>query len=109
MRIVTLAERKAKEADRRRRAVADLRGVLADYARREGGRFLLFGSAARGTMRYDSDVDILVDFPDERERAAWRFAEQACWDRDLDVDIMPYGWCKPDFLAHVAPDLQVLG
>lgn len=108
MRSVTLTERKATEADQRRRPVADLRGVLADYARAQGGRFLLFGSAARGTMRYDSGVDILVDFADEGLHAAWAFAEYACWDRKLDPDIMPYGWCKPGFLARVHDDLVVL-
>jgi hypothetical protein len=50
--IVTLAERKAAEAERRRRAVEALRPVLAAYARVHGGRFLLFGSAARGQMRF---------------------------------------------------------
>lgn len=62
-RIVTLAERKAAEAERRRLAVAALRPAFAAYARAHGDRFLLFGSAARNEMRYDSDVDILLDFP----------------------------------------------
>jgi predicted nucleotidyltransferase len=62
--IVTLSERKAAEAARRRDAVSALVPVLAEYARTHGGRFLLFGSAARGTMKYHSDVDILMDFPD---------------------------------------------
>ncbi|MBS0644525.1 MAG: nucleotidyltransferase domain-containing protein [Acetobacteraceae bacterium] len=108
MQIVTLTERKAAEADRKRHAVEELRAVLTEYARTHGGRFLLFGSAARNTMRFDSDVDILVDFPDDTERAAWGFAEWACWDRKLEPDIMPFGWCKPKFLAHIEPDLQVL-
>src|SRR5580700_11265611 len=72
-RIVTVAERKAAEAMRRQRAVADLRRVLDAYARGHGGRFLLFGSAARGQMRYDGDVDILVEFPPDRQGAAWNF------------------------------------
>ena len=76
MRIVTLKERKANEAERRQRAVEDLRVALAEYARAHGGRFLLFGSAARGTMRYDSDVDILVDFRGEELDDAWAFAER---------------------------------
>ena len=109
MQIVTLAERKAAEAERKRRAVGEVRTVLTDYARAHGGRFLLFGSAARGTMRFDSDVDILVDFPDETLDDAWSFAEYACWDRKLDPDIMPYGWCRKPFLEHIAPDLEVLG
>ena len=108
MRIVTLAERKAAEAARKQSAVAELRAVLAAYARAHGGRFLLFGSAARDTLRFDSDVDILVDFPEPARHDASSFAENACWDRNLDPDIMPYGWCKPKFLAHIEPDVQVL-
>ena len=37
-RIVTLSERKAAEAERRRGAVAELREALAAYAREHGGR-----------------------------------------------------------------------
>lgn len=107
-RIVTLPERKAAEAERRRRAVEDLRLALAGYAAAQGGRFLLFGSAARGTMRYDSDVDILVDFPADRLDAAWNFAERACWDRDLEPDVLPFAWCKGRFLERITPDLEVV-
>jgi len=53
-RIVTLAERKAAEAERRQSAVDAMRPVLAAYAREHGGRFLLFGSAARGQMSISS-------------------------------------------------------
>jgi predicted nucleotidyltransferase len=106
--IVTLKERKAAEAERRRRAVDDLRSALAAYAGEHGGRFLLFGSAARGDMRYDSDVDILVDFPADTIDAAWNFAERACWDRRLEPDITPFAWCKGRFLERVTPDLQVV-
>ena len=59
-RIVTLTERKAAEAARRRQEVAALVPVLAEYAREHGGRFLLYGSAARGQMKFHSDVDLLV-------------------------------------------------
>jgi predicted nucleotidyltransferase len=107
-RIVTLKERKAAEVDRRRRAVEDLRSALAAYARQHGGRFLLFGSAARGDMRYNSDVDILVDFPPDQMDDAWNFAERACWDRRLEPDITPFSWCKGRFLERVTPDLQVM-
>jgi predicted nucleotidyltransferase len=107
-RIVTLKERKAREAERRLLAVAELRGVLAAYAREHGGRYLLFGSAARGDMRYDSDVDILVDFPPEALDDAWNFAERACWDRKLDPDITSFTWCREQFLARIMSDLQVL-
>ncbi len=107
-RFLTLSERKAIEVERRRRAVEEVRVLLTDYARAHGGRFLLYGSAARGTMRYHSDVDILTDFPEPETPDAWRFAEQVCWDRDLDPDIMPAGWCKDTFLARIAPDMVVL-
>jgi predicted nucleotidyltransferase len=106
--IVTLKERKAREAARRCRAVAELREVLAAYAREHCGRYLLFGSAARGEMRYNSDVDILVDFRGEALDDAWNFAERACWDRKLDPDIIPFTRCKREFLARVTPDLQEL-
>jgi hypothetical protein len=108
-RIVTLKERKAAEADRRRGAVRDLRSALAAYAREHGGRFLLFGSAARGDMRYHSDVDILTDFPEPETNGAWNFAERACWDRKLDPDIGPRSRCKAEFIAHIQPDIEVIG
>ena len=107
-RIVTLPERKAAEAARRRAAVAALLPALLAYARAHGGRFLLFGSAARGTVKYDSDVDLLLDFPAEALDGAWGFAETACWDRGLEPDVLPYGGCKQAFLDHIAPDLKVL-
>jgi tRNA nucleotidyltransferase (CCA-adding enzyme) len=107
-RVVTLPERKAAEADRKRRAVDDLRAALTTYARERGGRFLLFGSAARGTMRHNSDVDILIDFPPEILDDAWNFAEQACWDRRLEPDITSFSWCKGRFRERVTPDLVEL-
>jgi predicted nucleotidyltransferase len=107
-RIITLTERKDREAARRQQAVAALVPVLAEHARANGGRFLLFGSAARGTMKYHSDVDLLMDFPAEASNAAWKFAEAACWDRKLEPDLLPYQWCKPAFLDHVSRDIQVL-
>src|SRR5690242_3824001 len=106
--IVTLKQRKAAEAERRRRAVEELRAALAAYARAHGGRYLLFGSAARGEMRYDSDVDILLDFPPDSLDDAWGFAERACWDRELDPDITPFSGRSERFLARIAPELQVL-
>ena len=59
-------------------------------------------------MRYDSDVDILVDFPPEVLDEAWNFAERACWDRKLEPDIIPFAWCKGRFRDRVTPDLQVV-
>lgn len=109
-RIVTLTERKANEAARRRDAVQKLRPLLIAYAREHGGRFLLFGSTARDEMHYDSDVDILTDFNDPiADDEAWQFAERACWDLGLEPDIRPLAWCTERFLARATPDMQVLG
>jgi predicted nucleotidyltransferase len=107
-RIVTITERKAAEAARRTEAVAALLPVLSEYARAHGGQFLLFGSAARGQMKFTSDVDLLMDFPPETLDEAWKFAEAACWDRDLKPDLIPYRWCRQAFLEHVAADARVL-
>jgi predicted nucleotidyltransferase len=100
-RIVTLKERKETERARRQAAVAVLRARLADYARAQGGRFLLYGSAARGTMRYDSDVDVLVDFPEETKAAAWDYAEEVCRELRLPIDVNYRDWCGAAFLAHI--------
>jgi predicted nucleotidyltransferase len=108
-RIVTLTERKAAEAARRSAEVEALIPVLTAYAREHGGRFLLFGSGARGQMKFPSDVDLLIDFPNEAFAAAWGFAERACWDRGLEPDLLPYGGCKSDFLERIAVDVRVLG
>ena len=107
-RIITLTEQKAAEGLRRAASVASLVPVLTDYARRHGGRFLLFGSGARQDMTFASDVDLLLDFPNEALTDAWSFAERACWDHGLEPDLLPYQGCKPEFLDHIAPDLRVL-
>jgi predicted nucleotidyltransferase len=73
-------------------AVAELKRALADYAREHGGKFTLFGSAARREMRPDSDVDILVDFPASTNSDAISFAESACWKLGLKPDILAFGY-----------------
>ena len=57
----TLAERKAARVAFLHEAVAALRNRLREYARSHGGRFLLYGSAARGDLRFDSDIDMLIE------------------------------------------------
>lgn len=97
----TLAERKAAEIARRREAVRALRERLSAHARARGGRYLLYGSAARDALRYDSDVDLLVDFPEALQSDAWRFAEEAAEALGVPADIRPLAWCSERFLAHV--------
>jgi hypothetical protein len=50
--------------------------AIADICRRHQGRELsLFGSAARGEMRPDSDVDFLVDFLPGARPGYWAFRQ----------------------------------
>lgn len=104
----TLSEIKEAERQRRRSAVVSLRAELEAYAAAHGGRFILYGSAARDTMRHDSDVDMLADFPPDALDDAWVFAEEACWRRNLTPDIRPRAWCSQRFLDHIARDRVTL-
>ena len=105
MAVQTLTERKAAAIAAKLAALATLRPALAERARALGGRFLLYGSAARGELRYDSDVDLLLDFPDAAAMsAAWDFAETECARLGLEYDILPIGMCNARFLAHVLPE-----
>jgi hypothetical protein len=103
---LTLSERKQARLASLCQAVAELRVVLSAYGQAHGGRFLLYGSAARGELRHDSDVDLLVDFADVDD--ACRFAEEACWDRGLSPDLRPLAWCTPGFLERIRPDMESL-
>lgn len=96
MPILTIPQRQAHAAETRRRAIADVCAELAAAAPTLGGRFLLFGSAATGAIRWNSDIDLLLDFPDHPSTtAAWTAAEQACRRHDLPCDIIPLAWCSP--------------
>ncbi|WP_167591835.1 nucleotidyltransferase family protein [Jiella endophytica] len=108
MSVVTISERKMREASRRSAAAARVAARLRDYARREGGRFVLFGSAARGTMDHKSDLDVLVDFPIAREHEAFAYLEEACRLEGLDLDALTFRTMSTDFLERNARDLQVL-
>ncbi len=105
---LTLPELKAAERARRRAAVAQLKRDLAAYGAAHGGWFVLYGSAARDTMRHDSDVDILTDFPPDADDDAWVFAEDSCWRLRLTPDIRPKAWCSRRFLDHIEKDALVL-
>lgn len=108
MAIVTLAERKAAQVAAIEAALVELRATLSAYGRDHGGSFVLYGSAARGELRFDSDVDLLIDFPDEARSAAWTFAEQECARLGIEGDIRPRAACSARFLDHILPDAQIL-
>ena len=82
--------------------IADLKIDLGQYASEHGGNFLIYGSAARGEMRFGSDVDILVDFPASAEPAAWRFAEDACYKLGLVPDVRPKSLCADRFIGCIS-------
>lgn len=100
MTVRTLEERKSARITALREGVARLRLGLAAYARDHGGRYLLYGSAARDALHIHSDVDLLLDFPEYEQAAAWRFAEDECWRLGLEPDIRPLDWCKPEFVEQ---------
>ena len=105
---VTVRERNSAKVARMEAAVAELKPVLAAYAREHGGRFVLFGSAARREMHPDSDVDILVDFPDGARMQAMSFAEDACWERGLTPDILGFGRPAGRLRKHIEEEGLVL-
>jgi predicted nucleotidyltransferase len=73
--------------------VAEGRPVLDDVVRRIAERFspdqiILFGSRARGDARPDSDIDLLVLFPEvanPNKRAAELYASLADFPRPMDI------------------------
>ena len=102
-----VAERKAAAVAAKRAGLELLRAALAEAAPALGGRYLLIGSAARDALRFDSDIDLLLDFPDGTPTsAAWTVAEQECARLGLPCDIRPVQYCDERFLAHVQSDAQ---
>lgn len=99
--VTTLPERKSAEATRRWRAAQQAVRELQDYARSRGGRFVVFGSYVTDKMRFDSDLDVMIDFPADTAGDAWRFAEDLCVRLAIPLDIHDAGTTKPEFLERV--------
>jgi predicted nucleotidyltransferase len=93
----SIEQRKHDEARRRAGVPTALEARLCEFARRHEGRYVLYGSLARSEARWDSDVDLLVDFPPEFEAEAWRLAEEACAAMNIESDIKPLAWCTQAF------------
>lgn len=104
----TIAERKADKVARLQTASAEAMRRLESYAAEHAGRFLVFGSAARGDLRIDSDFDVIVDFPAERERAALKFAEDVSFELGLRPDARLIGDAAEPLLVRVRRDAVVL-
>jgi predicted nucleotidyltransferase len=99
--IVTIAERKARETARRRAAADLVMSEMRAFGTEHGGRFLIFGSAAEDRMKFDSDLDVVVDFPAERELEAYDFVEDACRRQDLPADIHLKSTSSSGFLDRI--------
>ncbi len=109
MAVRTLAERKTAAVAAKTAAIDELLRLLENRAREIGGRYILYGSAARGELRPDSDVDLLLDFSDnDATGLAWSFAEDECARLGLDGDVRPFAMCAPRFLDHVMPGARRL-
>ena len=87
MSVVTIAERRFREIRRLEAAAAAVQADLAVYARDEGVRFVVFGSFARGDVVATSDLDLLVNGPENLQRAARAVAETACERHGIRPDV----------------------
>lgn len=52
-------------------------------------------------MRFDSDLDVLVDFPVAQTAEAWTFAEDVCVRHALPLDLHDARTTTPAFLERV--------
>ncbi len=100
--IVTVAQRKMREAARRQAAAATVMAEMCAFAVEQDGHFLVFGSAAIGRITFDSDLDVVIDFPADRENVAIEFVESICRQQHLPVDIVLKGQASDSFLARIS-------
>jgi predicted nucleotidyltransferase len=106
--IVTVAERKARETERLRKAADCILAELTRYAALHRGRFLVFGSVATGALRPDSDFDVVIDFPVEAEREAINEVETVCTRYGMDADVHSARTSGPNFLKRISGHCKVI-
>jgi predicted nucleotidyltransferase len=94
----TLSSIKTSEVAKIAAGIVLLKRELLNYARLHKGSFFIYGSVAKGNYRYDSDIDVLIDFPAESSSMAWRFCEEACRKHGLTPDVRPKTLCSAKFL-----------
>ncbi len=104
MRLVTIAERRAEDLARLASAAATVTVGLGDYARRTGVDFVIFGSFARGDFVVSSDLDVMIEGPEEHLRAARDFAEDLCARNGLRHDVHLRPEVSEPLLARVRRD-----
>jgi predicted nucleotidyltransferase len=106
--VKTVAIRRAETRARLLSAVRRLSHDLSKYADGTSGAFYLFGSFVRGDYADESDVDILVDFPERLRAEAMDFAETACLRYELKADVRPSQWVTRRFADRVRREGQRL-
>jgi predicted nucleotidyltransferase len=103
----TIDQRRGEERVRLQAALGSLRATLTVYAAAHGGRFVLYGSAARGGLRCDSDVDIVVDFSADQRDAAMDFLEADARRLDLRLDARSADFVSRRFLDDIVAGGEV--
>ena len=107
--VPTLAERRRQKHAAMSAALAAADDALATAARMLGGRFIRYGSTARGDHRIGSDVDLLADFSDDRVAVeACRIADHICFDLGLRPDCRPACWVSEKLVARALSEGIVL-
>jgi len=84
---------------------------IADICKRYGIRELaIIGSAARGDLRLDSDVDVMVEFlPDVVHGWEYfRIEQELAEVFGRPVDLSTKKWMKPRVQARVLPEARVV-
>jgi predicted nucleotidyltransferase len=100
--VVTIAERKSREAARRRAAAANVILELKRYADEHRGRFLVFGSVAEDRIGPDSDFDVIVDFPADAENPAVESVEEICSRYRIPADVHAMSVTRAAFFDRIS-------
>ena len=106
--VVTIAERDAREAARRRSAADAIIAKLKAFAISRGGRFLVFGSAAVDAMSSVRDLAVVVHFPSDPAGEAVVLVEDLSRIHDLPVDYYLRSLASERFLARIANEAVTL-
>jgi predicted nucleotidyltransferase len=106
MTVETVSERKTREAARR--AAAAVMAEMRAFVRDHGGRFLVFGSAAAGAMRHDSDLDVIVDMPKSLSEPANRLVEDAAHRHRVPLDLHEWRFASERLRARVLASAVVI-
>lgn len=106
---VTVAQRKARTVARLNEAAKAAGQDLRSYALQNGGRFILSGSTATGNLKYDSDIDLIVDFAPPDDRPAYAEAERICIAHGLSPDVHYLAEVSDRLLARIKDERVVIG